>query len=191
MPSMTPMMSSMRFELSLMSRIVEITCSTMAPPSAAAALAADARSLALRAESEVCATVPVSCSIDAAVSWRLEAACSVRTDRSWLPPAISPEATEIESVTWRTLVTVWRSDAIISPRLCNRLPVGASPTSTARLPDATWLTARAASTGSPPIWPSTLRLIAQPMLPITTRSSTATAMPLSRAERTCRSTSSM
>ena len=47
----------------------------------------------------------------AAVSSRLEAVCSVRADRSWLPLAISTDADATESTPWRTSLTTPRSRA--------------------------------------------------------------------------------
>jgi hypothetical protein len=44
-----------------------------------------------------CVTVPASSSMADAVSRRLAADCSFLADRSWLPPAISAEATVIDS----------------------------------------------------------------------------------------------
>ncbi|EWS52943.1 hypothetical protein X551_04270 [Methylibium sp. T29] len=68
MPSITPMMSAIFLLLALMSSIVDTTCDTTWPPLAAVAWADDASWLAVRADSAVCLTVPVSCSIELAVS---------------------------------------------------------------------------------------------------------------------------
>jgi hypothetical protein len=63
------------------------TWPTTSPPRAAAWAAVPASWLAWRAVSADWVTVAVSCSMLAAVSSRLEAVCSVRADRSWLPLA--------------------------------------------------------------------------------------------------------
>jgi hypothetical protein len=67
-------------------------------------------------------TVLVSSSMLAAVSSRLLAACSVRLDRSWLPAAISCDATLMLSVALRTWLTVLTSEAFILPRALSRSP---------------------------------------------------------------------
>ncbi|MDT4857544.1 hypothetical protein FQZ97_919720 [compost metagenome] len=105
MPSITPMMSAMRRELSLMPFMVSTTLPTTLPPSIATFEAFSASSLALLALSAVWRTVEPSCSIEAAVSCSEEACCSVRVDRSALPCAISPEATSTCSAVPRTSET--------------------------------------------------------------------------------------
>ncbi len=60
MPSMTPMMSLIFFELTLMSFMVLITSETTAPPRAATSPADDASWLACRDASAVCRTVFVN-----------------------------------------------------------------------------------------------------------------------------------
>ncbi len=97
MPSITPMMSAMRVEAALIEAIVVTTSSTTRPPLSATSPAPSTSWLAWRALSAFCLTVEVSSSIDAAVSSRLAACCSVRTDRSLLPLAISPAAVLIDS----------------------------------------------------------------------------------------------
>ena len=89
MPSMTPMMSAIRRLDSVICVMVLTICSTAAPPRAAASLALLAMSLAWRDDSALFSTVERISSIDAAVSCRLQACCSVRRLRSLLPLAIS------------------------------------------------------------------------------------------------------
>ena len=50
----------------------------------------------------------------AAVSSRLEAVCSVRADRSWLPLAISIDAEDTESTPERTSLTTPRSRCVMA-----------------------------------------------------------------------------
>jgi len=100
------MMSLMRLELALISSIVETTWLTTSPPLAAAPEAEEASWLAVRAESAVCFTVPVSCTSEDAASCRLDAVCSVRLERSWLPEAISTDAVRIESAAVRSWPTI-------------------------------------------------------------------------------------
>ncbi len=102
MPSITPVMSAMRRELALISSIVATTCATTSPPRRATSPADAASWLACCAVSALWRTVAVSSSIDAAVSSRLPAVCSVRALRSWLPVAICALAVEMPSTTTRT-----------------------------------------------------------------------------------------
>ena len=69
---------------------------------AATSAAVAASWFAWRAESALWRTVPVSCSMLAAVSCRVLAVCSVRALRSWLPRAISPLATSMPWLDWCT-----------------------------------------------------------------------------------------
>ncbi|KAG1439679.1 hypothetical protein G6F55_013673 [Rhizopus delemar] len=88
MPSITLMISAIcRDEVSI-APIVATTWPTTLPPCEATLCAPIASWLAWRACSAFCRTVEVSSSIDAAVSSRLAACCSVRLDRSLLPEAI-------------------------------------------------------------------------------------------------------
>src|SRR5437867_9924344 len=103
MPSITPMMSAILFELVMISSIVATTCVTTWPLRCATAEADDASWFAWFAASALWRTVLVSCSIELAVCCRLLAACSVRTERSALPAATSPLATWIDSAPARTL----------------------------------------------------------------------------------------
>ncbi|MCW0423362.1 hypothetical protein NB713_001305 [Xanthomonas sacchari] len=96
MPSITPMMSAMRADAALIEAMVATTSSTARPPFSATSPVLSTSWLAWRALSAFCFTVDVSSSIEAAVSSRLAAWCSVRTDRSLLPLAISLAAVLIE-----------------------------------------------------------------------------------------------
>jgi len=132
------MMSAILRDESLISPIVTTTPATTWPPRSATLLADAASWLAWRAESADCRTVPVSCSIDEAVCCRLEAVCSVRLLRSWLPAAISVLAVVMLSVERRTSIT----------RPCRRCRI--SPMAAIMWPSSSW---RAAGTGvarSPP-----------------------------------------
>ena len=97
MPSITPMISEMRWADAFMADMVSTTCLIMSPPSAATVQACDARLLACSAFSAFSFTVPFSSSMLEEVSSRLDACCSVREDRSALPVAISDEAVLIVS----------------------------------------------------------------------------------------------
>ncbi len=92
MPSMTLMISAIFFDEASIADIVVTTWPTTSPPCEATPCAPMASWLAWRACSAFCFTVEVSSSIDAAVSSRFAACCSVRRDRSVLPEAISPAA---------------------------------------------------------------------------------------------------
>ena len=105
MPSITPMMSAMRRELSLMPFIVSTTWATTSPPRTAISLALWASWLAWRALSEFCRTVEPSCSIEAEVCSSALAWFSVREDRSILPWAIWALALATLSERWRTWLT--------------------------------------------------------------------------------------
>ena len=78
MPSMTPMMSAIFFELSLMEPMVLITLLTTSPPLTAISAVDSTSLLAWWDCSAFCLTVLVSSSIELAVSSRLEACDSVR-----------------------------------------------------------------------------------------------------------------
>jgi hypothetical protein len=129
MPSMVPMMSAMRRLLAWISSIVDSTCDTTSPPRVAISAAEAASWLACRAESALCRTVPVSCSIDAAVCCRLLAVDSVRRDRSWLPLAISALAVAMLSelcCTWPTR----RCSEACSRLICSSIEQNSSRPST-------------------------------------------------------------
>ena len=92
-------------DLSRGSLRVAVAPAMAALPSRATVAARSDRPLASRAELALCSTVLVSSSMDAAVSSRLLACDSVRADRSWLPLAISLDATCTPSTSRRTSET--------------------------------------------------------------------------------------
>ncbi|MCW0414603.1 hypothetical protein NB689_000357 [Xanthomonas sacchari] len=125
MPSITPMMSPMRRDEDAMPSIVLTTWPTTLPPCTATAAAPAARRLACCAYSAFCLTVEVSSSIDAAVSSRLAACCSVRRDRSSLPAAISAAAASIaaDECWMRPTISVRRATvALASSRIRANTP---------------------------------------------------------------------
>jgi len=103
------MMSPIWREAWLMSAICVTTLSTTSPPATARWLAVLARSLATWAESAEFSTVLLSSSMAEEVDCRLEAVCSVRLDRSWLPAAIWVLAVNMLSDDSRTDATISRS----------------------------------------------------------------------------------
>ena len=105
MPSITPMMSTTRLELSLMPRIVSTTSSTTSPPLRATVLAPSASWLADNAFSAFSRTVAPSCSIDDAACCSADACSSARTLKSWAPCEICDEAVATLSEFERTLPT--------------------------------------------------------------------------------------
>ena len=109
MASMTFVISAILREASEMSCMVCTTRATDLPPSTAEAEAAEATLLACWAVSAFVRTVAVSSSIEAAVSSRLLACCSVRWLRSRLPEAISLDPVAMESLLWRTRPMISRS----------------------------------------------------------------------------------
>ena len=128
MPSMVPMMSEIFLLATLISSMVVTTWPTTSPPRVAAATADCTSWLAVRADSAVWRTVPVSSLIDDAAFCRLLAVCSVRWLRSRLPVAISELAvpmlsTELRTVPmveasrWRMRSVSWMSAPISSLRL--------------------------------------------------------------------------
>ncbi len=123
MPSITPMMSAIWRDEPLISSIVVTTRATTAPPRIATSAAVAASSLAVRALCTEFCTVPFICSIDAAVCCRLDAASSVRDDRSMLPSAISAEAMPMLSVEVRTCDTSVLSESCIEASAFSRRPV--------------------------------------------------------------------
>ncbi|CAB3914172.1 hypothetical protein LMG1860_06018 [Achromobacter denitrificans] len=106
MPSITDTISEILRELAEISCIVLTTSDTAEPPRSATSEALAANWLAWRALSAFCFTVEASSSIEAAVSSREAACCSVRLDRSVLPAEISREPTLISSTPRRTADTV-------------------------------------------------------------------------------------
>ncbi len=89
MPSITLVMSPILVDAASMDCMVVIAWETTLPPRVAASEALPACALAMAADSVDWATEAVICSTALAVSRRLEAARSVRPERSWLPAAIS------------------------------------------------------------------------------------------------------
>ncbi|MNQ34153.1 hypothetical protein D3C85_476040 [compost metagenome] len=106
MPSMTETISEILRELAEMPCIVLTTSDTAEPPRSATSDALAANWLAWRALSAFCFTVDASSSMEAAVSSREAACCSVRLDRSVLPAEISRAPTLISSTPRRTVATV-------------------------------------------------------------------------------------
>ena len=106
MLSMTWMISPMRCDDSLMRCMVSVTWPTASLLRWATPMVCSASTAACWAESTLSLTVPVICSIDAAVSSRLEACDSVRDDRSWLPAAISAVASRMCSTSVRASRTM-------------------------------------------------------------------------------------
>jgi hypothetical protein len=124
MLSMTPMMSRIFCDASLMPCIVSDMRSTASPPARVAPLASVVNATACCAESALLRTVPVISSIDAAVCCRLAACDSVRDDRSLLPRAISVVApcmltisSRMSRVSARRLTLSWRSARASSPTM--------------------------------------------------------------------------
>ncbi len=122
MESMTPTMSAICLLLSLMPFMVSTTRATTSPPRWATCDAPAARLLACWALLALCCSVLVNCSMAAAVSCRLLEVCSVRTDRSWLPVAISALAMAMLSVLWRTCCTMPDSDSLMACSERSRSP---------------------------------------------------------------------
>ena len=98
-------------------------------------------------------TVAVSCSIDAAVCWRLLACSSVRWLRSALPWAICAEPVAIDSDALRTSPTMATRLVFISFNAPSRVPISSSRSTTMvapRSPDAT-VCATFTATPMPPV----------------------------------------
>ncbi len=114
MPSMTEMISAIFFDEASMADMVVTTWPTTSPPCEATPCAPMASWLAWRACSAFWRTVEVSSSIEAAVSSRLAACCSVRRDRSLLPEAISPAAELIARLDCLMRVTISLSCAAVA-----------------------------------------------------------------------------
>ncbi len=125
MPSMTLMISAIFLDEDSIPLMVSTTLPAISPPCDATRAAPMASWLAWRALSAFCLTVEVSSSIEAAVSSRLAACCSVRCDRSWLPAAISPVAAPmLPAAPWiRTTIRVSCSVvALASSRILANTP---------------------------------------------------------------------
>ena len=134
MESMTPMMSTILREASLMADMVCTTWATAEPPRTATWEAAAASWLACWALAPFCLTVEVSSSMEAAVCSSELACSSVRADRSWLPDAIWPLAVAMESVPWRTWPTMRCRLSFMCCRACSSWPVSSLPCTSMRLP---------------------------------------------------------
>jgi len=114
MPSMVPMMSLIFLAEASICAIVPTTSPTTVPPRSATSAALPASWLAVRALSALCCTVPVSCASEDAACCRLDAVCSVRWLRSWLPLAISWLAVCMPSALARTSRITLRSELFIA-----------------------------------------------------------------------------
>ncbi len=139
MPSMTEMISAMRLELVSIALMVVTTWPTTSPPCEATLCAPMASWLAWRACSAFWRTVEVSSSIEAAVSSRLAACCSVRRDRSLLPLAISPAAWVMLPAApwiWPTIWVSWATVALASSRMLANTPWKSPCMRTVRSPSA-------------------------------------------------------
>ena len=160
-PSITPMMSAILRELSVMPSMVCTTWLTTLPPWIATSEADSASWLAWRALSAFCLTVAVSCSMAEAVSSSEPACCSVRPDRSRLPLAISCEAVAIVSAEVLILVMVSSSESRMLRTANSRLlrSPGAVSMLGVRSPWAMRLATSAALAGSPPMVRRMPRLI--------------------------------
>ncbi len=146
MPSITPMMSTIFFDDSLIAAIVPTTSATTLPPRCATSEADSASMFACRALSAFWRTVPVNCSTEAAVACSVPFWRSVRLARSRLPSAISVDTVPIARVplrTWATMRTrLSRMPCIANSRLL-RSP-GRVTISTPRSPPAMALAIEAA-----------------------------------------------
>jgi len=151
MPSITPMMSAILREESLIEPMVCTTSDTTAPPLTATTDAADASERAASALSAFCLTAAVNSSIDDAVSSSELACCSVRDDKSMVPTAICAEAVAMVSVPPRTSPTMLTSAVFMSRRAAINCPVSSCERTTISLlrsPCATrWATATASTSG--------------------------------------------
>ena len=127
MSSITLMMSVIFCDWVLISCMVAITSRITLPPSLATLLASCASAVARWALSVLCCTVMVSCSIDAAVSCRLDACTSVRRARSSVPPAITTASWATVSVLARTSVITRTSWWFISRRAPSSSAVSSLP----------------------------------------------------------------
>ncbi len=160
MPSITPMISAMRLDESLIEAIVPTTSATTSPPLTATSEADTASLLAWWAFSAFCLTVAVSCSIDDAVCSSAAACRSVRADRSMLPLAISPAPLLMVSAPLLTLTIMPTSLSFIScmvsssrpaspaPAAAGLMRLDRSPAATLRATPTAWCTGRATSARS-------------------------------------------
>ncbi len=121
MPSITPTMLAISADACVMSFIVDTTSRTTVPPRSATSDADSARRFTWLAASAGLRAVPAISSSAAAVSCRLDAACSVRADRSWLPCAISALArfTDVlKSRICRRIVLIFSANALNALAIC-------------------------------------------------------------------------
>ncbi|OEZ64280.1 hypothetical protein JAB5_01190 [Janthinobacterium sp. HH103] len=128
MPSITPMMSTILRELSWIEPMVAITCDMACSPLCAVSEAVLTRRFASRALSAFCLTVPVSSSMDDAVSSSALACDSVRRDRFALPAAISSAprpTTPVDSLICPTssLTFVCRTRSACATAVSSSLPL--------------------------------------------------------------------
>ena len=121
------MMSAILRLLSLMPFMVRTTSATTSPPCVATVWALSASWLAARALSAFWRTVELSSSIEAEVSSRALACCSVRADRSLLPWAISALAVATPSAPRRTSPTMPANCCCMAPSVCSNWPGSSLP----------------------------------------------------------------
>ena len=107
-PSMVRMISAMRSDDCVICSIVSAEACTAAWLRSAMVAISAASCEPWLADAALCCTVPLICSIDAAVSSRLLACDSVRLDRSWLPAEISCTAELTLTISARTSATTVR-----------------------------------------------------------------------------------
>ncbi|MCY1294077.1 hypothetical protein D9M70_433590 [compost metagenome] len=127
MPSITPMMSTIFLDASLISSMVCTTRPTTSPPRSAVSDALAASPLAWRALSAFWRTVPVSCSMLDAVCSSDAACCSVRCDRSLLPAATWCVAVEMLAMpSWISCTTDSRLRCMVCIA-CASAPISSLP----------------------------------------------------------------
>ena len=127
MLSITPVMSAMRREEWVIWSIVVTTSATTRLPSTAVREADDEITPASLAASALCATVSLIWLMAAAVCCRLDAVCSVRLDRSWLPAAISAAAISMLCAESCTMPTMRRRLVVISAMEPMSWPISSWP----------------------------------------------------------------
>ena len=164
---MTPMMSAIWCALWSMPFMVCTTWPTASPQCCATWVLPWARRLASLARSALLWMSWLSESIDAAVSCKALACCSVRSDNCWLPWAISALALATLSEAWRT----WRTTSERRPCMaCKRaIRLLSSPVAKAigiaKSPAPTRSATALAWSGSPPNWVVMERMMAKPKVP--------------------------
>ncbi len=206
MPSMMPMMSTMRLAEALIRPMLTPTWATASPPWCAMSAAATTSCSASSALSVFWRTAWASCAMFAALCSRLAAWASVRRARSALPSAMSRLAVSIEVVApftspmmARRFTFTWhrpRSSWPMSPLASCAQPADRSPPANARAAAMAWRSgsttarrsdhqfarvaasaARHSASGQP--WPAVAALAAS--------SSATLPMPASRRVPTCAS----